>query len=134
MSDLNNYINGVCKILNINAPEIIIKDKLITDTTLAAYYNGKIYLKSNKVDFDVLFAIAHELRHKWQIETDKEKYFSDYKEPGFVSVEEYNLQIAEIDANAFAGVIMVNNFHVKPLFNGLSVSVKEKIYEYMNKL
>jgi len=70
------------------------------------------------------FSIAHELRHIWQIQNDEELYFSTYKPIDlFSSVEEYNLQIAELDANAFAGLIMIDFFHLKPLFEGVPDSV-----------
>lgn len=50
------------------------------------------------------------------------------------SAEKYNLQIAELDANAFAGLIMINFFNLKPLFEGVPKSVKVKIYERMEFL
>lgn len=43
------------------------------------------------------------------------------------SVEEYNLQTAEVDANAFGSIIMTEFFGMKPLFQGLSDKVKDEI-------
>ena len=49
-------------------------------------------------------------------------------------MEEYNLQIAELDANAFGGLVMIKFFHIKPLFEGVPISVKSKIFERMEYL
>ena len=43
------------------------------------------------------------------------------------SVEEYNLQIAEVDANAFASIVMSDFFSIKPQWNGLSNKVIDAI-------
>ena len=87
------------------------------------------------VNPDLFFAIAHELRHVWQIKNAESFSLSTYQPIDLLhSVEEYNLQTAEIDANAFAAVIMVDYFGVKPLFNNLSETVKEQIFERMEMI
>lgn len=50
------------------------------------------------------------------------------------SIEEYNLQIAEIDANDFAYIVMVDLFGMKPLFHGLSDNVKSRILDRVEYL
>ena len=83
---------------------------------------------------DQLFAIAHELRHIWQM-NDRERYLSDYKiVDQCSSCEEYNLQIAELDANAFAGLVMIDFFHLKPQFDDVPESIWSKIYEQMDRI
>lgn len=52
----------------------------------------------------LLFAIAHECRHYYQIL--KGVNFEEYKLSNATSLEDYNKQITEIDANAF-GSLMV---------------------------
>lgn len=42
------------------------------------------------------------------------------------SVDEYNLQKAKIDANAFAVLIMLSFFKIQPQYQGLSDNVKQK--------
>ena len=70
-----------------------------------------------------------------KIQNDEQFYLSTYKPIDLCpSIEEYNLQIAELDANAFAGLIMIEFFHIKPLFEGVSDSVKSKIYKRMEYL
>nr|DAO66579.1 MAG TPA: IrrE N-terminal-like domain [Caudoviricetes sp.] len=79
------------------------------------------------VIYDVLFDVCHELRHVWQTYNQPEM-FNSYVEIGNIDLEEYNLQPAEIDANAFAAVCMEEWFGVKPMFEGYSDVVKKKIW------
>ena len=134
-----DFINDICDILNVSVPSVSFDtSNFPTDTMMAqCSSNGStIYLKKyNKPNPDQLFSIAHELRHIWQSQNDEQLYFSKYKPINLCdSVEEYNLQIAELDANAFAGLVMMDFFHLKPLFEGVPNSVKTKIYERMEYL
>lgn len=66
---------------------------------------------------------------------DKQTFLSRYKTIEHCqSIEEYNLQIAEVDANAFAALIMISFFQLNPLFKGLPESVIAKIHERMEYL
>lgn len=134
-----DFISDICDLLNIPEPSISFDTSKFPTNTMMAQCDLDdfiIYLKKyDKPNFDQIFSIAHELRHIWQIQNDKQLYFSAYKPIDLCSsVEEYNLQIAEIDANAFAYIIMVDNFHLKPLFEGLSDTVKTKIHERVSYL
>ena len=82
---------------------------------------------------DIYFAICHELRHVYQTVYAPD-LFSQYAtiDDG-LSTEEYNLQPAEIDANAFASVYMREKFGVSPLFRSYSEKVKNEIYLQMKK-
>ena len=131
-----DFILDICDILNISEPSISFDtSNFPTDTMMAQLSpsGDTIYLKKyDKPNADQFFAIAHELRHKWQMQYDEELYFSTYKPINLVcSVEEYNLQIAELDAHAFASLVMIDFFHIKPLFDGFSNSLKSKIFERM---
>jgi Zn-dependent peptidase ImmA (M78 family) len=91
--------------------------------------------KKEKPDPDYMFAIAHEIRHIWQHKKDAALYFSNYKTSETCeNIDEYNLQLAELDANAFAGIIMTDVFGLKPKFNGLSDIAKNKTFEHMEHL
>lgn len=134
-----DFINDICDILNIPAPSVSFDiSNFQTDTMMAQCKpdGSVIYIKKiTKPSMDYLFSIAHELRHIWQIQNDEGLYFSTYKPIDLcTSVEEYNLQIAEIDANAFAGLVMIDFFRLKPLFEGVPDSVKAKIFERMEYL
>ena len=125
---INEYIKSVCQILKIKEPSISYDaSNFNTDTMMAqcAFDGSTIFLKKiDKPNFDYAFSIAHELRHVWQIRSDFESYFSNYKPVDQCSsVEEYNLQPAEVDANAFAAIVLTDFFHLKPLWNGLPDTV-----------
>lgn len=134
-----DFINDICDILDVPVPTVSFDtSNFLTNTTMAQYDsdNSIIYLKKyDEPNPDQFFAIAHELRHIWQIHYYEHLFFSTYKPVNLCSsIEEYNTQIAELDANAFAGVVMIDFFGMKPLFNGVSKSVKLKIYDRMEYL
>lgn len=136
---INEFIADICDMLNIAAPAVSFDTSGFTTPTMLAQCSpsgDKIFLKKyDKPNPDQLFAIAHELRHVWQIENDEMLYLSKYKPVELCgSIEEYNLQAAELDANAFAGLVMINFFGLTPLFNGVPDSVKSKIRERMEDI
>lgn len=58
----------------------------------------------------MLCALAHELRHVWQCNTDNDGFFKDYK--GLFEVgDSYSLQKAEIDAVAYSILYMESLGH-----------------------
>ena len=75
---------------------------------------------------DALFAVCHELRHVYQA-ANMPDIFQHYQEMGTLDNESYNLQVAEIDANAYASIFIERHFGVSPLFNGYSERVKAAI-------
>jgi len=136
---IQEFIAEICDILNIPEPSVSFDTSNFPTNTMMAQcspFGDIIHLKKyDKPNPDQLFAIAHELRHIWQMQNDEQFYFSTYKPVDLcISVESYNLQIAEIDANAFTGIIMVEFFHLQPLYKGLSDSVKAKIHERMKEI
>ena len=125
---IEEFITDICELLCIEVPSISYDTShFSTETTMAQceLTNNIIYL--NKIDNpnpDYLFAIAHELRHIFQYQNDEKFYLSNYKTSDKCSsIEEYNLQIAEVDANAFASIVMIEYFHMKPKWNGSSDKV-----------
>lgn len=126
---IEEFIDYICGLLNIEVPEVrILKDEALTDTTLVCVIDGVVYVKTMKPSPDLLFSVAHELRHLWQAETDGDLYFKGYKtlrEIGDVDI--YNQQPAELDANAFASAIMAANFGISPTFDALSEDTKALI-------
>lgn len=137
---LNEFIRDVCDILDIPVPELSYDTSVFTSDTMQALVTitsdrTVMHLKTDKPDLDLLFAVAHELRHIWQLTYDEELYFSSYKpRESCSSVEEYNLQPAEIDAHAFAGIIIEDFFGAKPLFKNLSDTVRLKVFDRMESL
>lgn len=136
---INKFLDYVCSVLHIDVPTVSLDESKFPTKTMKAYYDPltkTLFLRSfENLNLDILFAVSHELRHIWQVKTNEKFYFSNYKPiKENDSLEEYNLQIAEVDAHAFAALLMIENFGVKPLFNGLSDSVKQKIYERVEYL
>lgn len=136
---MNDYILEICDILDIAVPQISFDNsKFPTKTTMAQCSpDGKvIFIKNIKnPNPDYYFAIAHELRHIWQLKEDAKLYFSSYKPINLCrNNEQYNLQLAEIDANAFAALIMIDFFHISPLFDGMPENVILKIQNRMNEI
>ena len=125
---IEEFITDICELLDIQIPSISYDTSHFpTETTMAQceLTNNIIYLnKIDKPNPDYLFAITHELRHIFQYQDDEQFYLFNYKTSyECSSFEEYNLQIAEVDANAFAGIVMIQYFHLKPQWNGLSDKV-----------
>lgn len=134
---INEYISDVCEILDIPIPRISFDTSNFTSDTMMAQCNSDgtvIYIKKTQTpNPDYFFAIAHELRHIWQILNDSSFYLQSYKSRiECNNLDEYNLQIAELDANAFAGLVMIDFFKIKPLFANSSALVVSKISERMD--
>lgn len=137
MNEFEELILDICEELNIAIPKISYdKSKFYTETMRAMVdvELNTIYINKDLFDFDVYFAIAHELRHIWQIKTDKDKYFSSYIPRDKTDVETYNMQIAELDANAYALTIMQDFYGVTPIFKGMSEKIVSEIYKMADKL
>ena len=136
---IEEFITDVCELLEIGVPKISYDTTHFTTKTTMALCEPEtntIYLnKVDKPNPDYVFSIAHELRHIYQYQTDEYFYLSGYKPSNECSsIEEYNLQIAEVDANAFASIIMTDFFSIKPQWNGLSdkaIDTIEKRIEFL---
>ena len=120
MNGILEYIKEVCEDLCISIPDSIVTDdkKFNQGTQLATlvYENEKsiLYLRTKYEygDVDMAFAIAHELRHKYQIDTHVFD-FDNYKTSDKLSIREYNLQSEEVDANAYAYIVLLDFFKLK---------------------
>lgn len=135
---INKYISDICDILEIAIPKISYDTsnfKTLTTMAQCKSDGSTIYIrKLDKPNPDYMFSIAHELRHVWQIQTDYDLYLSDYKPVDILGIEKYNNQLAEIDAHAFASIVMMDFFNLAPLYNGLSeftISLIEDRIDYI---
>lgn len=128
-------IEAVCQNLRIQPPSVILRSRkqMPTETTLAMISSdgASILLRRDKqTGYDAAFAIAHELRHRWQQVYANETYYSDYRTiTDCADLDEYNLQPAEIDANAYAFYFMDHYFGVQPTGLKLSEKVIHKILQ-----
>ncbi len=124
---IQKFIQEICDILNIQVPSISYDTSHFQSATMMAQcnsYGNKIFIRRfSKPNPDQFFAIAHELRHVWQIKNNSDLYFSNYQTIDEMNINEYNLQTAEVDANAFASIIMIDFFHLQPQYKGMSSDV-----------
>ena len=130
MKEIREFIRIICDDLKISVPNVrFTKSFKGSDTLLAEYdsHSNILMLRSKYENIlDMFFCIAHELRHKYQL--DKDIYdFSSYVTSSTVDIKTYNMQEIELDANAYAYVVMVSAFNVEPLFNGMDEEVKRHI-------
>lgn len=139
---ITEFITDICDILNIPIPIVSYDTSNFPTNTMMAQCSpdgSTIYLKRyDKPNPDQLFSIAHELRHIWQIKKLSRFVFSDYQTVDMIGTEKYNLQPAEVDANAFASIVMVDFFHLQPQYKNLPDSVvsaiKKRIAEIITEL
>jgi len=109
LMNFNEFLDDIIDILDIRKPTIITTDNVKTGTRLGRLeFNSKnkkakLYLDIEYESiYDKYFVTAHEMRHYWQLLNHPEMVENYIGRDDVESVPEYNSQIAEIDANAFA--------------------------------
>lgn len=117
---LDDFTAKIASMLGVPCPELRFVATLSTPTQIAAMDSENLILtlRSSASDLDAAFAVAHELRHLWQQQTERFD-LDEHAVPGSVSTIDYNLQAEEIDANAFGALVMESFFHVRPTFPSL---------------
>ncbi len=123
------FAREVSAILKIAAPAIrfVPVKQLRTSTQIAALTPDGILIRNDiGVTPELFFAIAHELRHAYQLENDRSLH--DYRTSDQLDIDEYNAQPLEVDANAFAAVVMAEFFGTSPQFLNMPESIRQLIY------
>ena len=109
INDYKFYINKICSVLKIKPPHISFDNSKFKSNTMLAMCeteNNTIYLKETDIlTPDHIFAIAHELRHLWQFQNNKELFLSNYESIDKIGLEKYNSQLDKVDAHAFAAIL-----------------------------
>ena len=126
---INKFVATVCEDLGIEPPKITFDITNEDGTMLAGYgpHDQTLHLRKDYENMaDAYFSIVHELRHKYQI-VHNEFDLENYKTTTSLSIEDYNLQKEEIDANAYGMYFMRTVFGLEPQFNGLSDKVINEI-------
>lgn len=125
---LTDFTANIASMLGVPCPELRYASTLSTPTQIAAMDSESLILtlRSSASDLDKTFAIAHELRHLWQQQTERFE-LNEHAAPGSVSTIDYNLQTEEIDANAFAALVMEYFFRVRPTFSALPPDLVQMI-------
>ena len=131
--DLVNFINEVCDVLEIPVPNISDDFRVFENNTRMAMLEIEkgvptLYLSDRmETEQDYYFAVAHELRHELGDVAHGSKLLGNYKTVEEIGITEYNRQRLEIDANAFAALVMVLSFGMVPTFQSLDLGTRHMI-------
>ena len=101
------FSREICDILDIPVPviKLVSADRMHTGTQIAALTPDAVLIRNDiEVSAELFFALAHELRHAYQIASGES--LEEYRTSDKIGVERYNLQPLEADANAFGALIM----------------------------
>lgn len=138
--DILTFVKLICEDLSIVPPIVKYDNKKFNSNTqlatLVVEKNGRkiLYLRKKYNDVvTMMVCIAHELRHKYQIDNSLFDT-SAYQTSTVLSNRDYNLQDVEIDANAYAYVIMYDNFGIDVKFNGLDRDIVQRIKKRAEKI
>lgn len=129
------FAREICDILEISVPDIkfVSADRMHTGTQIAALTpNAVLILDDIAVSPELFFALAHELRHAYQI--DHGESLEEYRTSDRISADQYNLQPLEVDANAFGALIMSDFFGIVPQFRNMPDTVRKAIKDRMKQL
>lgn len=129
------FSREICDILDIPVPfiKLVSADRMHTGTQIAALTPNAVLIRDDiAVSPELFFALAHELRHAHQIAHGKS--LEEYRTSDRISIEQYNLQSLEVDANAFGALIMSDFFGIVPQFRNMPDTVRKAIKDRMKQL
>lgn len=129
------FAREICDILEIPVPDIkfVSADRMHTGTQIAALTPDAVLIRDDiAVSPELFFALAHELRHAHQIAHGES--LEEYRTSDRISIEQYNLQPLEVDANAFGALIMSDFFGIVPQFRNMPDTVRKVIKDRMKQL
>ena len=129
------FSREICDILDIPVPVIkfVSADRMRTGTQIAALTPDAVLIRNDiEVSAELFFALAHELRHAYQIASGES--LEEYRTSDRISIEQYNLQPLEVDANAFGALIMSDFFGIVPQFRNMPDTVRKAIKDRMKQL
>ena len=128
--DLKSEIKTHCKILKIKRVKVRFTDKLDCWSRYKPEWRV-VLIKRGLLVKEVLFALAHEMRHAWQVDNG---VVGEYVERNKISKADYNNQWVEVDANAYGCLYMQAVYGTYPLFDDLDVETREKIEKRKGEL
>ena len=129
------FSREICDILDIPVPFIkfVSADRMHTGTQIAALTPDAVLIRNDiEISEELFFALAHELRHAYQIASGES--LEEYRTSDRISIEQYNLQPLEVDANAFGALIMSDFFGIVPQFRNMPDTVRKAIKDRMKQL
>lgn len=129
------FSREICDILDIPVQviKLVSADRMHTGTQIAALTPDAVLIRNDiEVSAELFFALAHELRHAYQIASGES--LEEYRTSDRISIEQYNLQPLEVDANAFGALIMSDFFGIVPQFRNMPDTVRKAIKDRMKQL
>lgn len=126
MKNLKNIIEENCRVLGISVPALCVKPTsfFTTETTRAALVVPQGDLRKACIalnvsfvpilkndEFQAVLTLSHECRHFWQIVNEE---FDEYQTSDELTLSDYNDQIAEVDAWAWAAIATSHFFDRLP--------------------
>ena len=126
------FAREICDILEISVPDIkfVSADRMHTGTQIAALTPNAVLIRNDiAVSPELFFALAHELRHAYQIANGES--LEEYQENDRISIEQQPL---EVDANAFGALVMADYFGIVPQFQNMSNTVRKAINNRVKQL
>ena len=127
--DINKYIENVAKLLDVEIPQIEQGEGSEYETSEYQPETDIIILVEELASQESYVTLAHEFRHKWQWEKNRDVYFTDYKQREEIVPEKYEMQLAEIDANAFAMLVCFKLLGGGPTFPNQTECVRKLIFK-----
>lgn len=129
------FSREICDILDIPVPviKLVSTDRMHTVTQIAALTPDSVLIRNDiEISAELFFALAHELRHAYQIASGES--LEEYRTSDRISIEQYNLQPLEVDANAFGALIMSDFFGIVPQFRNMPDTARKAIKDRMKQL
>lgn len=136
MSDdlVNRFIKDVCFVLGIDVPKVTHNFLDICTDTRKEQFTGENFFvpATDEPDSEFLFYVAHNLRVRWQFLTNPD-YF-DFQSVEEIGIDNYDNQLAEVDAAAFASLYMIGYFQLMTKFLSVSSQTRELVLKRMEEI
>lgn len=127
---MTDFVNKLCLDLQIkDVPKVLRVKNIGTQIARLKMPARVIEIRTTNIP-DTLFALAHEMRHLWQIDNNRFDVQA-YVESG-ASLDDYSKQEVEIDANAYAVYVVSQILGAVPTFEKYSAEVRNAMRDMMN--
>ncbi len=129
---IKSAIDGNAHVLGIKKPRFVYGE---TESDIASYAADDailtIDMKKVETEEELYFAIAHEMRHIWQLKENIRFYYKGYKTLQECQDEDiFHMQVAELDADAWAMIIMEQMYQTMPSLDSYSEKTRLAIHSW----
>ena len=131
---VSNFITDVCFVLGIDVPRVTQDFQDIYIDTRKDQFAGDVFFVSaiDDPNSEFLFCIDHDLRVRWQFQTNAEHY--DSKSAEEIGLDNFDDQPAEVDAVAFATLYMLFYFQLLEKLVSLKPHTRELLKKRMEEV